>query len=84
MNRFQKSKQMKQQIIRMTLLKVEVKSWWKQLFCSHNFNVLVRSLFFAEKRKTKKQALYQCCNCGKPKLTSIPAQNKLIVHFSKN
>lgn len=75
---------MKQQIIRMTLLKVEVKSWWKQLFCLHNYNVFIRSLMPKEKRKTKKQALYQCCNCGRPHLTAVPAQNKLIVQFSNN
>lgn len=68
---------MKEQVIRMTLMKVEVKAWWKQLFCSHNFSVFVRALFAREKQLTKKAALYQCCNCGKPHLSESHTKNVL-------
>ena len=81
---------MTDQIIRMTLLKVEVKAWWKQLFCNHNFTVFVRNLYLSEKRKTKKTALYQCQRCGKPHLTAQQQRNQYslnlivpLIHKSK-
>lgn len=65
-------------IISTTLLKIERKGFFAQLFCLHAKPVHVRDLIPYERRITGKVSVIQCGKCGRPHLSDRHQPNRLL------